>query len=338
VPTGIVIRGIAYHLPAEGVTNEQLAAEHPGWDMSIVEARAGVVRRHVARPDETALDLAEAACKKLFAQHHEARGHVDAVLFCTQTPDYVMPPNGCVLHGRLGLPEGVFTLDFNHGCSGFPYGLALAQGLALAGFARSILLVTADTYSKCIHPEDRSARVLFGDGAAATWLAAVEGGGGLLDVACATAGKDHGKFIIPAGGCRTPRSDETARPITDDSQNVRTLEHIHMDGMGILKFVSVRVVKQIRAVMERNGVGADDVALFVFHQASNLALDSLTRLLRLPPKKVYRNLARVGNTVSASIPIALEDARREGRVGLGDKVLLSGFGVGLSWATALVRL
>jgi 3-oxoacyl-[acyl-carrier-protein] synthase-3 len=111
-----------------------------------------------------------------------------------------------------------------------------------------------------------------------------------------------------------------------------------MDGMGILKFVSVRVVRQIREVMERNHVGADDVALFVFHQASNLALDSLTRLLRLPPEKVYRNLARVGNTVSASIPIALEDARREGRVGPGDKVLLSGFGVGLSWATALVQL
>lgn len=335
---GIAIADITYRLPELAVTNDALAQAFPSWDMAIVEERAGVKKRHVAREGETALDLALAACHDLFARNPGARERVDALLFCTQSPDYIMPPNSAVLHGLLDLPERVFALDYNLACSGFPYGLAMAQGLAAAGLARNVLLVTADTYSKYIHPQDRSARVLFGDAAAATWLEAAPDGGCLLAVQCASWGKAYDKFIIPAGGCRRPRSPETSLPITDDSGNVRTLENIHMDGMGILKFVNTRVAAQVRSVLAQSRLGIADIALFVFHQASKLALDALARQLHLPDEKVFRNIDQVGNTVSASIPIALKEAWDRGLVARGDRILLSGFGVGLSWSTAIIRL
>lgn len=334
---GLIIRDIGYCLPEQVVTNDQLRQEHPDWDMSVVEARAGVVQRRVARADETALDLGLRACEALFAQQPEARERIDAILFCTQCPDYLMPPNAYVLHKALGLPENVFALDYSLACSGYPYGLALAQGLLSAGFAKNILLVTADTYSKYIHPDDRSSRVLFGDAAAASWIASEAAARGIIDIQFAASGARYDKFIIPAGGCRMPRSPATALPRTDDSGNVRTLENIRMNGFSILSFVTSEVTRQVKDVLKRNELGADDVALFVFHQASKLALDSLSRVLRLPPEKVYRNLAELGNTVSASIPIVLKDAWTQGLFARGDKLVLCGFGVGLSWSTALIE-
>jgi 3-oxoacyl-[acyl-carrier-protein] synthase-3 len=229
----------------------------------------------------------------------------------------------------------VFAFDINSACAGFVHGLALANGLILGGQARSVLLVNADTYSKFIHPKDRSTRVLFGDGAAATWLTRHETRG-IRDIVCATWGKLHDKFIIPAGGCRLPRSPATAAPIERDKGAVTTQDHINMDGMGILQFVAGKVPQQVREILDRNQLKADDIDLFVFHQASRVALDTLTRTLRLDPKKVFSNLPRIGNIVSASIPVAMRDAMGEGVIKPGSKVLVCGFGVGLTWASAII--
>ncbi|NQT51216.1 ketoacyl-ACP synthase III [bacterium] len=291
---GISVQDICYALPEHVVTGQALSAESPGWDMEVVEARAGVLQRHVAGADETALDLAVRACRGLFARHPEARERMGGILFCTETPDHILPPNACILHKALELPNHVAALDFNLGCSGFPYGLMLAQGLILARVATDVLLVTGDT-------------------AAATWIAASERQG-LLDILCATDGARYDKFIIPAGGCRLPRSAEAALPEGDRSGNARGPDHIHMDGLGILNFVSVRIPQQIRELLKRSGLAVDDISLFVFHQASKVILESLARLLGLPQEKVYCNLQRAGNTVSASIPMALRDAWDEGRL------------------------
>lgn len=307
----ITISGIAYALPSRVVTNEDLAAEHPDWDMSRVQTRTGVLRRHIA-DGETALDLAYRATDKLIAAHPAAK-KADAILFCTQTPDHVMPPNSALLHEHLALPDGVFALDFTLACSGFVYGLAQAQGLVAAGIASSILLVTADTYSRIIDPDDRGPRVLFGDGAAVTWI--TSGDRGLVDIAVATSGRDHRGFIVPKGS------------------NV-----LRMDGLQVLGFIQSHVPAQVSELLARNGLSVEDIDLFVFHQASRLALDALRRLLRIPEERMYSNLERVGNTVSASIPMALRDAIDEGRAGPGSRVLLCGFGVGMSWASAIVDL
>ena len=305
------ISGIAYALPAKVVSNADLAMEHPDWDMARVEVRTGVLRRHIA-DSETALDLACRAARELIRDHPAAQ-EADAILFCTQTPDYVMPPNSALLHEYLGLPDKVFALDFTLACSGFVYGLAQAQGLIAARIASSILLVTADTYSQLIDPHDRGPRVLFGDGAAVTWI--TSGDRGLVDVAVATSGRDHRAFMVPKGS-----------------------KVLHMDGMQVLGFVQSHVPAQVSELLARNGLSVEQVDLFVFHQASRLALDSLRRALRIPEGRMYSNLERVGNTVSASIPIALRDAVDEGRVGPGSRVVLCGFGVGMSWASAIVDL
>lgn len=336
------IAAIEYELPTTIVTNEELDRAHPDWNLSRLEAKTGVRARHIAADGETALDLAERACRRLFAAHPELPGLVDAILFCTQTPDHPMPPDSTLLHGRLGLRESVVALDFTLACSGYVYGLALARGLAATGVAANILLVTADTYSRLINPLDRSTRVLFGDGAAVTWLQAADAPG-VADVLLGTVGAEADAFTIPAGGCRLPRSPETARPVRDMFGNERAAEQIRMDGRAVLDFTERVVPANVRALLERNGralpgAGPSPVDGVLLHQASGLALDRLEAALGLEPGGTFRNLERVGNTVSASIPIALKDALDAGAVRPGQTVVLVGFGVGLSFGSALVTL
>lgn len=333
----VTIRDITYYLPEKVITNDHLREENPDWDMQTVEARAGVLKRYVVNEGVTALDLAYEACQNLFVLYKDLPAQIDGIIFCTQTADYIMPPNACLLHKKLALPEDVFAFDFTLACSGYIYGLALAQALICAKISKNVILVNADTYSRYIHPRDRSARTLFSDGAAVSWITQSDSSQGIIDIQCATSGKNFEKLFIPAGGCRIPKNSSTSVPMTDENGNVRTLENIHMDGMGILGFVNSRIPQQIRKVLNRNSLTLDQINLFVFHQASKLALDSLTRILNVEKEKVYQNLPQVGNTVSASIPIALKDAWQSGRILKGHKVLLSGFGVGLSWGTALLE-
>lgn len=306
--------------------------------MKTVEARTGILKRHIATEDETALDLAFKACQKLFEKHDGLRHQIDGILFCTQSPDYVMPQNACILHKLLELPENTFAVDINMACSGYIYTLSIARGLIHTGIAHNVLLINADTYSKYIHDKDRATRVIFGDGGAVSWITSAESHEGIIDMQCATSGANYDKFMIKAGACRIPKSEETSVPTTDSSGNVHTMETIEMDGAGILKFVSEKVPKQVVSILERNNYTIEDVDLFIFHQASKMVLDSLSRLLRIKKEKVFSNLQNIGNTVSASIPIALKDAMEEGKISKGDTVLISGFGVGLSWGTALIKI
>jgi len=334
---GVTIQDIAYYLPEHTVGNDTLKNENPTWEIDLLMKRVGVRQRHIATSSETALDLAFRACEKLLKQHPELKSSIDGIIFCTQSEDYIMPSNAYILHKKLDLPENVFAFDINLACSGFVYGLFLGRGLISAGSAKNILLVNADTYSKYINGQDRSARMLFGDGAAVTWL--IESPtGGIVDIAVATAGAHYDAFIIPAGGCRMPRSAETGIPQKDKSGSVRTMENIHMDGARVLSFVNSKVPVQVREVLERNAMSVDDIDMFVFHQASRVVLDYLKSALQIPDHKSYENLEDIGNTVSASIPIALKDAMDAGKVARGNKILVSGFGVGLSWATAIIKL
>jgi 3-oxoacyl-[acyl-carrier-protein] synthase-3 len=328
-----IIRDVSYVLPETVVTNDDLRREHPEWDLSRIEKRTGVQRRHLANATETALDLASRAAERLFEAHPGLRERVDAILFCTESADYHIPPNSCLLHGRLDLPESVFALDVDLGCSGYPYCLALARGLIAAGTASNILLVTADTYSKFIDPNDQAVRVLFGDAAAVSWITAGESGG-IIDVQCGTAGKYYEKFIIRGGGCRaSEETDVTANPTAP----CRLAAKIQMDGASILAFSNAKIPPAINALLNRNGLTVPEIDLFLFHQASQVVLDSVSRLLRIDPRQEFSNLANVGNTVSASIPIALKDALTAGRLAPGNSVVLCGFGLGLSWSTMLLK-
>jgi 3-oxoacyl-[acyl-carrier-protein] synthase-3 len=332
----VKILDIEYALPDKVLTNEGLQGEHPDWDMHNVQIKSGVKERHIVSDGETAFDLAKQACDKLFFEGRQNKSDIDAIIFCTQSPDYIMPSNAFLLHEYLALNENVLAFDYTLACSGYVYGLAIARALIVSGTATKVLLATGDTYSRYINLGDRSARVLFGDGVAVTLITASETEEGIRDLMLATSGKHHRKFYIPAGGSRLPKIHNPISEI-DASGNVRTENDIHMDGMGVWSFIQSTVPLQIRALMERNSLSDDDIDLFVFHQASKMTIESLRRALRLPESKVYLNIARTGNLVSASLPVALKNALDEGRIQSGNLILMSGFGVGLSWGSMLVK-
>jgi 3-oxoacyl-[acyl-carrier-protein] synthase-3 len=334
----IRIEDISCALASRRLSNDELRAEYPGWDFDRLEARTGVNSRYVAAPGETALDFAMRACEQLAAKGRLVTADVGAVIFCTQTPDYIMPPNACLLHGKLGLSPDVLAFDINLACSGYIYGLQLATSLIQSGAVNRVLLATADTYSRYIHPGDRATRCLFGDGGAVSILAPSPDGRGIRAIRCGTAGKHFNKFFIPAGGMRTERSAETAQETTDRSGNVRSAEHIVMDGIGVLSFFNATVPCSVKELLAQNRLSIDDIDLFVFHQASQVALDSLRMALKIPREKMVYDLLETGNLVSASIPVALSHALESGQAKPGQLALLCGFGVGLSWGTALVDL
>jgi len=334
----IGIEAIASAFPSARLDNEELRAAFPDWDFDRLEKRTGVIGRYIAAESETALDLAERACHELAARGNLRPAEIDALVFCTQSPDYLMPPNACLLHGRLDLRPEVLAFDTNLACSGYIYGLQIAASLIGSGAAMRVLLATADTYSRYIHPGDRSTRCLFGDGGAVSIISQSPEGRRIRAIRCGTAGKHHCKFIIPAGGARRPRSLDTAHEIVDDSGNVRTQEHIHMDGMGVLSFFNTTVPSSVKTTLEQNGLTIDDIDVFIFHQASQLALDNIRAALGIPREKMIYDLAETGNLVSASIPVALSRALDSGHARRGQTALLCGFGVGLSWGTAIVDL
>ncbi len=331
---GASIRSIAVAFPQRIVTNEEIALLHPEWRMNEVVARSGVFERRWCGEHETALDLAETACRRLFGDTGTDAGDIDALLFCTQTPDYVMPPNACLLQARLGLANTVAALDFTHACSGFVYGLYLAKSLVESGAAAKVLLVTAETYSKWLNMNDRGPATLFGDGAAATLI--TRGPSTIGTVTLGTDGAAANIFCVPAGGARRMRSPETAAERSDPHGNRRSDENLLMEGAAVLAFVGREIPVFVQRFMADHNETWDTIDLVVFHQGSRIAIDSLRARLAIPAEKVYSNLAHVGNTVSASIPIALRGALDEGRVSAGSRVLLVGFGVGMSWGACVI--
>jgi 3-oxoacyl-[acyl-carrier-protein] synthase-3 len=336
LPT-VRISDVAVALPTQVVANEGLIDDLPKNQRILLARHVGVKQRHVADAGQTAVDLAEAACRELFAAHPQLPELIDTLIFCTQSADYILPSNSCVLHGRLGLASSIAAFDLPHACSAFVYAIHIARALVAAGSAKHVLIVTADTYSKFIHPQDRSTRLVFGDGAAATWVEASHTRG-VQDVMCGTAGEHFEMFWVPAGGARQPLSDATRKNEPHDAfGSTRSAANIHMQGHEIFTFVKNRIPRHVNDLLARNQVGVDDIDWFVFHQASSVVLDALTASLEIAPAKVLRHLETIGNTVSASIPMTLRAALDDGRIQPDHLVLLCGFGAGLSWGSALVR-
>lgn len=333
----ISINKIEYHLPKKRIDNNSLKEDNPNWDVDEISTKTGVQNRFIAEEGETALDLAIVACNKLLSSEKIDKDKIDGLIFCTQSPDYIMPPNSSVIHGILGLKENVFAYDFNLACSGYVYGLAMINGLIESNILSNVLFINADTYSKFISDGDRSTKVLFGDAASVSLIQKSPGDKGVFAFKYSTSGKNYNKFIIPAGGMRVPKSDVSKIVHTDKYGNSKNDEKIHMNGMGIFAFVNIKVPKQINELLSENNLEIKDIDLFIFHQASKLAIDALSKKLKLDSDKVFTNINLIGNTVSASIPIAIKDAQDKNLINNDDIVLCSGFGVGLSWASCLIR-
>lgn len=332
------LTAVAYHLPQAILTNAALEQEFSDWPAQKILDKTGIAQRHIAAPGETASDLAYHAAEKLFATHDVARADIDFLILCTQAPDYLLPSSACVLQQRLGLPTSCGALDINLGCSGYVYALAMAKGLIESGIRKKVLLLTADTYSKYINARDRSVRTLFGDGAAASVIAAGAPQQALGPFVLGTDGSGANNLIVPAGGMRTARSAATASETEDASGNWRSQDDLFMDGAQIVQFTLGAVPRTMQELLTAAGKTLDDIDHVIFHQANKFMLDALRRKIRIPEDKFVIEIDTVGNTVSSTIPIAIARARASGRIQPGDTALLLGFGVGYSWAGTLARL
>lgn len=319
---------VAIYFPECVVDNDELARLYPGWTADKIFEKTGIRRRRVAAEGQCASDLAAAAAEKLLA--HCDRGQVDFLLFCTQTPDYLLPTTACLLQHRLQLSTRCGALDFNLGCSGYIYGLAMAQSLIQAGVAQTVLFLAADTYSRHIHPGDKSARTLFGDAGAATLLSS-HSPRRLHSFVLRTDGSGAAHLMVRTGGARHARTAAPAVPQVDDSGNVRDPNCLCMNGPEIFNFTLRAVPSLVNEILARAGLRLDQIGCFVFHQANAYMLEHLRAKLRIPKERFVVCLQESGNTVSATIPTALNAALQSGQIQPGMKVLLAGFGVGLSW-------
>lgn len=331
----VFLQALTYALPEQVVTNDDLARENPDWEMHRIADKVGIRERRVVRPDETSADLAYAAGEKLLSEVGIDRSTVDLVIFCTQTPDYLLPTSASVLQHRLGLSVHVGAFDFNQGCSGYVYGLAIAKAFVRAGMARNVLLLTGETYSKLIHPRDRTVRVLFGDAGSASLIGRGGGGARIGEIHLGTDGSGAGNLIVPAGGMRTPRSEATRELITDEIGCSRTAEHLFMDGQAITTFALQRVPALLDHTLASAGLAVEDIAWFILHQANAFMNGRLRQRLKLPLEKTPSYIETVGNTVVNTIPILLREAG--GRFQPGDRLFVAGFGVGYSWGAGILE-
>ncbi len=332
------IRAIEYHLPQCRLTNQDLAREFPEWPVEKIAAKTGIAERRLAAPDECSSDLAVAAAQKLFAAGRWGPADIDYILLCTQSPDYFLPTSACLVQDRLQVPRTAGALDINLGCSGFVYGVGLAQGLVETGQARNVLLLTAETYSKFMHPRDKSVRSIFGDAAAATLIGAVEEEEQWLGpYLWGTDGSGAPNLIVSTGGMRRRRTAESGEARADSDGNVRSQDDLFMNGAEIFRFTLQVVPPTVADLLARAGKSMADIDLFVFHQANRYMLEHLRKRLQIAPERFYVALEDCGNTVSSSIPIALKRASEDGVLRAGQLVMLVGFGVGYSWGAALVR-
>ena len=330
------VKAISVYLPEGVLDNAELVRQFGTWTENKIYGKTGVSERRVVG-DEKVSDLAAAAGERLFEEHGIDRSSIDFLLLCTECPDYFLPATACIVQNRLGLRKDAGALDYNLGCSGFVYGLALAKGLVLGGVARRVLLITAETITRTIHPQDKSTRTLFGDAAAAT-LVESSAERGIGEFVLGTDGSGAERLIIPAGAWARPSSPETRVETKNKWGNVRTPENLYMDGPEILKFSMEVAPDCMNDTLERNGTSLEGLRLVVLHQASHMMLVKLRELLAIPEEKFVFNIEKYGNTVSSTIPIALYDSMQSGRLGKGDSVLVMGFGVGLSWGGTVLRM
>lgn len=328
------IKGISYYLPEKVVTNEELLQEFPEWSVDKVAKKVGVNSRHLAGVSETAGDMAEKAARNLFAEYGVSPEEIDFILLCTQSPDYFLPSTACILQNRLGIPTSAGALDYNLGCSGCVYGMAMAKGFIAGGIAKNVLLLTAETYNKYLHPSDKSNRSIFGDGAAAC-LISTEGMAEIGDFSLGTDGSGAEKLIVRTGAARYGKP--TGKSEVDDEGHTRYDDYLYMDGGGIFNFTLDAVPAMMKDILAKNSLTNDGVDYYVFHQANKFMLNTIRKVCVLPKDKFYVNLEETGNTVSSTVLIAMKQCLDAGTIHKGMKVMVSGFGVGLSWGGTILR-
>ncbi len=318
----VSIKAIEFYLPSKIENGNDLKRDNADWRIDDIENKTGIFNRHIAEPEQTATDMAVVASEQLF-KSGVRKEDIDFLILVTQSPDYLLPSSACILQDRLRLRESTIAFDINLGCSGFIYGLAVGSSLIETGLAKKGLLVCADTYTKYIDKHDRTCRPIFSDGASTTLLASSDQQA-MGSFELGTDGSGFNNIILPSSGTR--ECDKGSRK-----------KDFFMDGAKVFMFTMAMVPKCLNSIIKKSDKTLDDIYMFFFHQASKTVMDSIIRRLKLPKEKVFINYDKIGNTVSASIPIALKNASDEKRLQKGAQIMLVGFGVGCSWGGCILK-
>lgn len=291
-----------------------------------IRSRTGISERRIAEPDVASSDLGYEASIKALEDASIGPEDIDGIIVGTITPDFIFPSTACVLQNLLGA-KNAFAFDVLAGCSGFVYALHVAKGLIQGGSAKKLLVVGAETLSKIMNYEDRTTCILFGDGAGAAVITASETPGILSS--CLGANGDGWEYLyMPGGGSRIPTSEES----------VKNGSHfLQMQGKEVFKEAVKALQSSSLKAIEQAGITPDQIDLLIPHQANYRIIEVVRKRLELPEEKVFSNLDRYGNTSSASIPIALDEAVKSGRLKKGDIVVFSAFGAGFTWGASVVR-
>lgn len=293
-----------------------MKSDNPDWLIDKIEEKTGIKQRFIAS-EESVVDMAEYAVKKLIKKNVDIN-EIDLIIFVTQTPAYPLPTSACVLHERLGLKQNCSAFDINLGCSGYVYALAQASSLIETGLAKTGLIICSEMYSKYIDKNDRICRPIFSDAAAVTLIESSHNYHGVGPFELGTCGAGFRYLIV------------------DKNENSNHGK-LFMDGRKVFMFTMDTVPKCVRSLLLKAEMTLNDIDLFIFHQASKVVIDNIIRRLDIPKNKTFINYQNVGNTVSASVPIALKHAIDDGRIHDGSIIMLVGFGVGLSYGGCIVR-
>lgn len=331
------IASINYYLPNKVLTNDDLSRQFQDWSSEKIFNKTGINQRHISDENEFSSDLATEAAKKLLADINFANEDIEYLIVCTQSPDFFLPTTACIVHENLGLSNKAAAIDINMGCSGYIYGLGLAKSILESGQAKNVLLITADTYTKFLNSEDRSVKTIFGDGASATLLVCDSPYPTISLPVFGTDGSGAKSLIVPRGGLRngeqlSPRSGLQSRHLLEEHHD------LFMDGPAIFNFTLERVPEVVDDILTKEGSNLNEIDFVVFHQANGFMLEHIRKKMSIPESKFIVSLENSGNTVSSTIPIALKNSIDNGEIKNGMKLLLVGFGVGLSWGGLILEL
>jgi 3-oxoacyl-[acyl-carrier-protein] synthase III len=321
----VSITGLGSHVPERVVTNDDLSTLMDTSDEWIVE-RTGIRERRIAAPEEALSDLALPAAREALEDASLKGSELDLVIVATVTPDMAFPATAAILADELGADDAG-AYDLSAGCTGFMYAVAQAYGMLAGGLAQRALVVGGDVLSKIMDWTDRRTAVLFGDGAGAVVMERV-GKGGFLGFELGADGSGGPQLYLPAGGSRTPATEESV---------AERLHFVQMNGREVFKFATRVLVSSAEAVLAECGRTVDEVDVYVPHQANVRIIDHATRKLGIPEDRVVIDVDRYGNTSSGSIPLALADAKADGRLAAGRLVLMTGMGAGLTWGSGLIE-
>ncbi len=325
--------GISYYLPETRLSNNELLMSIGNLSTKLLD-KIGVNERRIASNNEFVSDLAVNAGNKLFDEYDISPMEVDFLILCTQTPDYFLPTTACLVQQRLGLKTNCGAFDINLGCSGFIYALSVAASLIHSKTISNLLLINADTYTRLIHPKDKSTRPIFGDGASAVFIKYTKNSK-IKKFVFGTDGNGADNLIVRSSAMKN-RINQLSENI-DRFGNTVSDSNLYMNGPEIFKFTMDMVPKLVNETLCKNNILIDNIDYFVFHQASKYLLENIREKIGISDDKFCIKIEEVGNTVSATIPIALKIAEKDGLLKKGMSILIAGFGVGYSWGATVIK-